>query len=138
MIELVPGQRVKVTYEGVVQENTFLRDGEIEVCDGSQPHGYHYHMVEQVQIEPVEHYIVGAIYQDANGIFWEYTEKHRGYDRAWLMFGIAMLNDYDAPERPLVRMVPESEPDPDLEETLDALRRKLSGESDPWMLTPDA
>jgi len=109
--DLRPGQKVRVTYEGIMQDDGFCNRGEIavEASDGAVA-DYHYHVFSKAQVELVEpEYVCGAVYQDADGDLWVLDQGFRADgDPAWFSPGDSSAYDFDRPVRPLTRMVPEA------------------------------
>lgn len=110
---LRPGQEVRVTYRGVVQDDSFCKPDEIAV-QGIEPEGarsYHYHKRDLVTVELVEpDYEHMGAYRDAGGGIWMFDRYYRGVSggAAWFSPGSVEAYDFDTPARPLVKLVPEA------------------------------
>jgi hypothetical protein len=105
--DLKPGQKVRVTYEGVVQNDSFCQDGELAIRNADRM-GYHYHGRDQVKVELVEpEYVNGAVYLDANDAVWQFWSSFCGRP-AWFTPADETPYDFDRPARPLVRLVREA------------------------------
>lgn len=102
--DLKPGELVRATliYEGTVAVNngTFLHidtgAGQGRVLVKSSP---------GLTVERLEKFILGSMYEDASGAYFEYTED--GDERGWYVPGLSLKFDFDHPERPLRRLVPQ-------------------------------
>jgi hypothetical protein len=105
---LKPGQKVRVTYEGIVNASTTgLQPGQIVVAAP----GYTHVVLPEYKVEIVEpDYLHGGTYQDASGQVWTFDRYYRGPDNGevWFSPGSAEVYDFDVPARPLAKLVPEA------------------------------
>lgn len=103
------GEKVRVTYEGVAQGPAAVSQRAVRVRTSKQTHVAYLddpsYTVETIEPE----YKPGALYQDAHGEIFQYSEFNG--DRPWSKIGTfsaagrSVPRDY--PVRPLVKLVPE-------------------------------